>query len=158
MISNKCGTAEFPFNLWCPFILFSIFSFIPTCEWLNSLESAQKKSAVKSGLRNTLNLCFVKDRMELVTNNAVNKCLRSICKKLNIKQITCHSLRHTHASMLLYKGINIKYISRRLGHKNVITTLDTYSHVIDELEQQDSELTDLALNDLYSLRKNVQLH
>lgn len=96
--------------------------------------------------------------MELVTNNAVNKCLRSICKKLNIKQITCHSLRHTHASMLLYKGINIKYISRRLGHKNVITTLDTYSHVIDELEQQDSELTDLALNDLYSLRKNVQLH
>ncbi|MCO7125133.1 tyrosine-type recombinase/integrase [Sporolactobacillus shoreicorticis] len=62
-------------------------------------------------------------------------------------------MRHTHASMLLYKGINIKYISRRLGHKSVITTLNTYSHIIDDLDQRDSESTDLALNDLYSLRK-----
>ncbi|UAK16806.1 site-specific integrase [Sporolactobacillus terrae] len=124
-----------------------------TCEWLDDLKSSQKKSAVKSGLRNKSNLCFVNDQMNLVTNTAVNKCLKSLCTKIEINSITFHSLRHTHASMLLYKGINIKYISRRLGHKSVITTLNTYSHIIDELEQRDSEATDLALNDLYAMRK-----
>lgn len=91
--------------------------------------------------------------MNLVTNTAVNKCLKSLCTKIEVNSITFHSLRHTHASMLLYKGISIKYISRRLGHKSVITTLNTYSHIIDELEQRDSESTDLALNDLYAMCK-----
>nr|WP_075261681.1 tyrosine-type recombinase/integrase [Geobacillus kaustophilus] len=37
--------------------------------------------------------------------------------------MTCHGLRHTHASMLLFKGVNVKYVSQRLGHKDIVTTL-----------------------------------
>ncbi|WP_332237884.1 tyrosine-type recombinase/integrase [Sporolactobacillus sp. KGMB 08714] len=124
-----------------------------TCEILEQLKAAQTNKAVETGLRNIHNLCFVNDKMELVSNNAVNKCLKSLCAKLGIQEITCHSLRHTHASMLLYKGINIKYISRRLGHKSIITTLDTYSHIIDELQQVGNEQTMAALNSLYFSRK-----
>ena len=52
--------------------------------------------------------------------------------------------------MLLYRGINIKYISRRLGHKDIVTTLQTYSHVLDEMEQKESRLVDATMNELFA--------
>ena len=48
----------------------------------------------------------------------------------NMSDITPHCLRHTHASTLLSKGIPIKYVSKRLGHRNQKTTLDIYDHVL----------------------------
>ncbi|WP_221770499.1 multidrug DMT transporter [Listeria booriae] len=51
---------------------------------------------------------------------------------------------------MLYKGINIKYISRPLDHKKIITTLQTYSHIIDELEQKESRQVDDIMNDVYA--------
>ncbi|WP_330369325.1 tyrosine-type recombinase/integrase [Metaclostridioides mangenotii] len=45
-----------------------------------------------------------------------------------------HSLRHTHATMLLESGANIKDIQKRLGHSKLSTTMDTYSHVTDKME------------------------
>lgn len=121
-----------------------------TSNILQELLKAQKNAAIATGLRNVNNLCFVNDKMELVSNNAVNKTLKRICKKIGITEITCHSLRHTHASMLLYKGLNIKYISRRLGHKDIVTTLQTYSHVLDEMEQRESRQVDLIMDELYN--------
>ena len=41
-----------------------------------------------------------------------------------------HSLRHTHASMLINAGVDILTISRRLGHSKAAITLDTYGHLI----------------------------
>lgn len=46
-----------------------------------------------------------------------------------------HSLRHTHATMLLESGANIKDIQQRLGHSKLATTMDTYSHVTNKLKQ-----------------------
>jgi integrase len=58
--------------------------------------------------------------------------------------LTIHSLRHSHCSVLIYKEISTHYISKRLGHKNVIETLKTYSHIIDEMEQkQDEKIVDV---------------
>lgn len=119
---------------------------------LQELLAEQKKLAISTGLRNTKNLVFVNTKMELVTNNAVNKTLRGLCKKIGAKEITCHSLRHTHASMLLYKKINIKYVSRRLGHKDIVTTLQTYSHIIDEMEQLESREVDNLMGELYNAK------
>ena len=45
-----------------------------------------------------------------------------------------HSLRHTHATMLLEAGSNIKDIQERLGHSKLATTMDTYSHVTAEMK------------------------
>lgn len=45
-----------------------------------------------------------------------------------------HSLRHTHTSILLYKGADLYAISQRLGHSNMSITAKVYAHMIDELK------------------------
>jgi integrase len=113
------------------------------------LKNAQNKIALQTGLRNTNNLCFVNTKMELVTPEAVNKTLRKLCSNIGITEITSHGLRHTHASMLLYKKVNVKYISRRLGHNDIVTTLQTYSHILDELEQTESRVIDDTMKEIF---------
>ena len=49
--------------------------------------------------------------------------------------ITLHSLRHTHATQLLAAGVDAKTVSKRLGHSSVAFTLQTYVHVIEEVER-----------------------
>ncbi|MEB3752726.1 hypothetical protein EP10_003664 [Geobacillus icigianus] len=51
--------------------------------------------------------------------------------------------------MLLYRKANIKYISKRLGHKDIGVILQTYSHILDELEQAENMLLDQIMDDLY---------
>lgn len=46
-----------------------------------------------------------------------------------------HDLRHTHATLLLRAGVNVKIISERLGHSTVTMTLDTYSHVLPDMQE-----------------------
>ena len=55
--------------------------------------------------------------------------LKSIIKKHNLKPITIHGFRHTHASLLFEAGIEPKIISDRLGHSNIKITLDLYTHI-----------------------------
>lgn len=54
-------------------------------------------------------------------------------KRLGVN-LKFHSLRHTHATMLLDAGVNIKVIQERLGHSSITTTLGVYSHVTKEGE------------------------
>lgn len=98
---------------------------------------------------NPLNLVFCSEKQTPLSNNGVNKTLKSICNRLNIQPITCHVLRHTHGSVLLYHGLNIKYISRRLGHSDIVTTLQIYSHVLDELEQMENRKVDTIMERLF---------
>lgn len=58
--------------------------------------------------------------------------------------VTPHALRHTHASLLLAKGISIDSISRRLGHRDSKITKDIYLHILEELKQNDNS----AIRDL----------
>lgn len=51
-------------------------------------------------------------------------------------KIRFHDLRHSHATLLLSKGINVKIISERLGHSNIKVTLDTYSHVLPSMQEE----------------------
>lgn len=51
-------------------------------------------------------------------------------------QVRFHDLRHTHATLLLLDGIHPKVVSERLGHSTVGITLDTYSHVMPDLQQE----------------------
>ncbi|MEQ8154192.1 MAG: site-specific integrase [Clostridiaceae bacterium] len=61
---------------------------------------------------------------------------------MQLKQITFHALRHTHATLLIYNGENIKVVSERLGHKDINTTLDTYAHVMSEMRDNTAALLD----------------
>ncbi|MBR0604459.1 tyrosine-type recombinase/integrase, partial [Bacillus safensis] len=55
-------------------------------------------------------------------------------------------LRHTHASYLLYCGVKMEYISKRLGHKNSSITRNVYAHMIKEDQRQEDERTLKALS------------
>jgi len=58
------------------------------------------------------------------------------CKLSYVKRIRIHDLRHSHATMLLSKGVPITVISKRLGHSDITMTLNTYSHLIPEDEDK----------------------
>lgn len=58
--------------------------------------------------------------------------IKTHSKKADIKYIRIHDLRHSHASLLIHLGANPLAISRRLGHENIETTLNTYSHLYPE--------------------------
>ena len=72
-------------------------------------------------------------------NSGPNKRLSELCDKARITPISLHGCRHTHASILLYAGVSIHSISKRLGHAKVSITQDCYSHIISELETRDKE-------------------
>ena len=75
-----------------------------------------------------------------VFNSTINGVLERYCKKLEIPVISIHGLRHTHASLLLFAGVSIASVARRLGHASMTTTQKTYIHIIQELENRDIDL------------------
>lgn len=73
-----------------------------------------------------------------ISPEGVNKTMRSIQTHLGINpKITAHGLRHTHASILIMKGVNIMTVSERLGHKDISITQDTYTHLLNALKEKD---------------------
>ena len=50
-------------------------------------------------------------------------------------EVPLHGLRHTSATILIVKGINIKSVSKRLGHSNTSTTLNIYSHALTAVDK-----------------------
>ena len=75
-----------------------------------------------------------------VYNSTVNDVLARHCRACGISEISIHGLRHTHASLLLFAGVSIASVARRLGHASMTTTQKTYLHIIQELENKDVDL------------------
>lgn len=73
-----------------------------------------------------------------VFNSTINNHLKDYCEELNIPVISIHGLRHTHASMLLFAGVSVASVAKRLGHSDITTTQQTYIHIIQELENKDN--------------------
>lgn len=80
---------------------------------------------------------FVKEK---VYNSTANDILSRYYRKAGVPEITIHGLRHTHASLLLFAGVSIASVARRLGHASMTTTQKTYLHIIQELENKDVDL------------------
>jgi len=85
-----------------------------------------------------------------VYNSTINDLLMRHCKHAQIPVISIHGLRHTHASLLLFAGVSIASVARRLGHSNITTTQKTYLHIIQELESKDIDIIMRSLSNLNS--------
>lgn len=64
---------------------------------------------------------------------------RDVVKRANLPRIRFHDLRHTHASLLLKQGTNAKVVAERLGHSNIQLTLNTYSHLLPNMQAEAAE-------------------
>ena len=83
-----------------------------------------------------------------IFNSTVNDFLTRKCKEANVPLITIHGLRHTHASILLFAGVSIASVAKRLGHSSMTTTQKVYLHIIQELENKDVDLVMRSLSGL----------
>lgn len=74
---------------------------------------------------------FAYKRNELLQKDYINK----ILAKYPQFDITAHGLRHTHASLLFESGASLKNVQKRLGHKDIQTTMNVYTHVTKDAEK-----------------------
>ena len=88
---------------------------------------------------NTHNLVFHYQEGKQIYCANTNRFLSQLCVRLGIRKISFHSLRHSHASVLLYFGVSLIAVSRRLGHSNTSTTQNIYFHIIKEMENRERE-------------------
>lgn len=86
--------------------------------------------------QDTRNLVNAKSGGGFYSPNSFSYASRIIKHELKIEDFDFHSLRHTHATMLIEAGANIKDVSMRLGHTRVETTLQIYTHQTDTMSSR----------------------
>lgn len=91
-------------------------------------------------LNNPHELVCMNIKGKLPVSATINRHLERLCEALKISIISFHGLRHTHASVLLFQGVNLMAVSKRLGHSNVTTTQNIYLHIIREMEDRETNL------------------
>jgi integrase len=87
-----------------------------------------------------LGFVFARDDGHPQLRKVVETRLKRLLKKAGIeKNITPHSFRHTHTSLLIEAGVGIKEIQQRLGHTDINTTMNIYAHMTANMEEKASE-------------------
>ena len=81
-----------------------------------------------------------------ITPRTLQHTSKVIHKQIGIEKFDFHSLRHTHTTMLIEHGAPPIYVQKRLGHKNMDTTLNIYAnHMTDTFREQGT----IVLNNIY---------
>lgn len=88
------------------------------------------------------------ERLFNFQRSQINKNFVSIIEENNLKKITIHGLRHSHVSLLINRKYDIFEVSKRIGHKSIVTTQNIYGHLFDGVQKT-------IANDLDQIRKGV---
>ena len=106
-------------------------------EKFNEVKEKQKEYASIFGPDyNEHNLVFCYKDGSPPFPDTVTKRFTSLAKKANLDNYRFHNLRHTHASLMLESGAQMKVIQERLGHSNITTTMDTYAHLQPNIQKE----------------------
>lgn len=111
---------------------------VNTMTILDEWKKRQKHDYFKLGY-NTLKpnqLIFSSRKNELLQTSGVNQWMNQIIDKYSLKKITVHGWRHTCASLLFEAGSSLKEVQDRLGHNDVKTTMDIYTHVTEKAKSE----------------------
>lgn len=104
---------------------------------LKDWKKTQTKELARLGLRKKENQpIFQNGSNNYHQPTAPRKWLESILKKNGMPFITLHGFRHTHCSILFEAGLNVKQVQKRLGHSDIKTTLDIYTHLTQKSKNE----------------------
>ena len=101
--------------------------------------------SIDAGTAKPIYMVCTKENGEMMTPDTFKYASRVIHYDLGI-EFNFHSLRHTHATILIENGANIKDVQTRLGHANIETTLGTYTHATEKMAEQSVEIFENAVN------------
>lgn len=96
------------------------------------------QKCIESPLQRIRLVCIDEDG-QYTSTDSFKYCSRVIHNELQLA-FDYHSLRHTHATMLIEAGANVKNVQARLGHSNIQTTLQTYVHNTEAMSEQSVDL------------------
>lgn len=103
------------------------------------IEQAKELMSIGINSLNKHQLLFTYDANKLYRPSYSNCWLEQIIKKYNLKKITMHGFRHSHCSLLFEMGTPIQVVQERLGHTNIKTTMDIYTHVTEKQRDEIAE-------------------
>ncbi|WP_342598788.1 site-specific integrase [Psychrobacillus sp. FSL H8-0483] len=81
-------------------------------------------------------LVFSNEHNEYLQPTKTRKWIIHVQDKYKLGTITTHGLRHTHCSLLFEAGASLKEVQVRLGHSDVKTTMDIYTHVTQKAKEE----------------------
>lgn len=113
-------------------------------------EQNKEKTILGDNWENS-NKVFVNEFGGLMHPDTPSKIFLKIRKKYGLPHMKFHGLRHTSASLQIYKNVHMKVISKRLGHASCLTTDQIYSHIDMELDKEVANV----FNDLFNERKKI---
>jgi integrase len=90
-------------------------------------------------------LVFTVDNGGPIWPDDVSHRFAALVEKAGVPCIRLHGTRHTHATLLLRKGVHLKIVSERLGHSGIQMTADVYSHVTPDMQRDAARAIDTAL-------------
>lgn len=117
-----------------------------TIEIMKKYKESQiiKKQLLRNKWGNSNKIFTTEDGNQMFPDTP-SKILNKIIAKYNLKKISFHKLRHISASLQIYLGVHGKVISERLGHSNISTTMNIYSHIFKTVRQETAD----KLNNLF---------
>lgn len=112
-------------------------SFIPLFDQIRKKQVTDMEKCMRLGEEyKNKHLVFTGYNGNPVDCKVIDRALRRICKRANIPQIRFHDLRHSCATILLAQGVQLKTLQERLGHADIRTTGNIYSHVLPRMQAQ----------------------
>ena len=132
---------------------------VATMQLLHTYRIEQQKYRLSVGsywVGNGNNI-FIQDNglpMDISTPNSVLKKvikMHNNSSEVKLPDITLHGLRHTSATLLISENVNLKTVSSRLGHSEISTTMDIYSHA---LRKKDEEAA-ASIGDLFAKKNKI---
>jgi integrase len=79
------------------------------------------------------------------STNLRRRSFTALLKRANLPRVRFHDLRHTCATLLLGRNVHPKYVQELLGHANIAITLDTYSHLLPDMQEKAAQAIEVAL-------------
>jgi len=117
-----------------------------TVEALKTHRVAQARDRLAMGRSyNNQDLVIARTTGEVMSQPILREKFIDLVAKVGIGQIRFHDLRHTHASLLLELGENMKVIQEQLGHSTLSVTADTYTHLSKTLKDRPAQLLSTAI-------------